>query len=62
MSSVQNTDELIEVSIATAQREKLLNNGDLVVVTAGVPVEVSGSTNILKAQVVGDRCLDHLKL
>ena len=62
MSSVQNTDELIEVSIATAQREKLLNNGDLVVVTAGVPVGVSGSTNILKAQVVGDRCLDHLKL
>lgn len=62
MGTVHSTDELIDISIAAAQREKLLKEGDLVVVTAGVPVGVSGSTNILKAQVVGKISLGHLKL
>lgn len=62
MTTVRSTDELIDLSIAAAQREKLLKEGDLVVVTAGVPVGVSGSTNILKAQVVGKTSLGHLKL
>lgn len=62
MSTVRSTDELIDLSIAAAQKEKLLKEGDLVVVTAGVPVGVSGSTNILKAQVVGKISLGHLKL
>ena len=51
MSTVNSTDELIDISIATAKKEKLLVEDDLVVVTAGVPVGVSGSTNILKAHV-----------
>ncbi|MEG1863311.1 MAG: pyruvate kinase [Oscillospiraceae bacterium] len=62
MPSVQSTDELIDISIATSKKEKLLEEGDMVVVTAGVPVGVSGSTNILKAQVVGKVSLGHLKL
>ncbi len=62
MSTVQSTDELIDISIATAVKEKLLSDGDLVVVTAGVPVGVAGSTNILKAQTVGKISLGHLKL
>ena len=62
MSTVRTTDELIDLSIATAQREGLLQEGDLVVVTAGVPVGVSGSTNILKAHTVGKASLDGLKI
>ena len=62
MSTVLSTDELIDISIATAQREKLLEEGDLVVVTAGVPVGVAGSTNILKAHTVGKTSLGNLKL
>ncbi len=61
MSTVQSTDELIDISIATAQREKLVQDGDLVVVTAGVPVGVAGSTNILKAHIVGKSSLGNLK-
>ena len=49
-------------SIAAAIKEKLLKEDDTVVVTAGVPVGVSGSTNILKVQTVGKISLGHLKL
>ncbi|MEG0091427.1 MAG: pyruvate kinase alpha/beta domain-containing protein [Oscillospiraceae bacterium] len=62
MSTVSSTDELIDISIATAKKEKLLAEDDLVVVTAGVPVGVSGSTNILKAHKVGTSSLGTLKL
>lgn len=62
MSTVRSTDELIDLSIASALKEKLLEEGQTVVVTAGVPVGVSGSTNILKVQTVGKISLGHLKL
>ncbi len=62
MSTVRSTDELIDLSIASALKEKLLKDGQTVVVTAGVPVGVSGSTNILKVQTVGKISLGHLKL
>ncbi len=58
MSTVRSTDELIDLSIAAAQNKGLLEEGDLVVVTAGVPVGVSGSTNILKAHTVGKASLE----
>ena len=62
MKSVTSTDELIELSIAAAVKENLIKEGDMVVVTAGVPVGVAGSTNIIKAQEVGKICLGNLKL
>ena len=31
-----------------------VNSGDLVVITAGVPLGVSGTTNLLKVHLVGD--------
>jgi pyruvate kinase len=34
-----------------------INEGDLVVLTAGVPVGHSGTTNMLKVQVVGEKIL-----
>lgn len=49
-----NTDELIEHVIEVAQRKNLLSNGDLVVITAGVPLGVSGTTNLMKVHLVGN--------
>jgi pyruvate kinase len=49
-----NTDELFENAVEQALKTELVKHGDAVVITAGVPVGVSGSTNILKVQVVGN--------
>ena len=49
-----NTDELFEHVVSVAENCKLVNNGDLVVITAGIPLGVSGTTNMLKVHLVGD--------
>lgn len=49
-----NTDDLIAHVIDVAQKHKLLNNGDLVVITAGVPLGISGTTNLMKVHLVGN--------
>ena len=49
-----NTDELIDHVISVAQKKGLLKNGDLVVLTAGVPLGVSGTTNLMKVHLVGN--------
>ncbi|SHJ02844.1 pyruvate kinase [Dethiosulfatibacter aminovorans DSM 17477] len=48
------TDELIENSVQRALEVGYIRNGDLVVITAGVPVGVAGSTNLLKVHVVSE--------
>lgn len=48
------TDEVIEQSVQKALSENYIKNGDLVVVTAGVPVGVAGSTNLIKVHVVSE--------
>jgi pyruvate kinase len=49
-----NTDELFDHVVDVARKENLVKNGDLVVITAGVPLGISGTTNLLKVQLVGD--------
>ena len=56
MGPAKSTDELIEMSTALAQKNGYLHNGELTVVTAGVPVGVSGTTNMIKIHMVGN-CL-----
>ena len=56
MSLAHSTDELIEMSTALAKKNGYLHNGELAVVTAGVPVGVSGTTNMIKIHMVGN-CL-----
>lgn len=46
------TDEIIEGSVKTVQAKGLLNSGDTVVISAGVPVDQVGATNLLKISVV----------
>ena len=44
----ENTDELIEESLACVKKHGLVKDGDNVIVTAGVPVGRSGTTNLIK--------------
>lgn len=48
-----NTDELINQSVRAAEEMKLIHPGDLVVLTAGVPAGVPGTTNMIKIHMVG---------
>ena len=53
-SDSKNTDEVIENSIEAARNANYINNGELVVITAGVPVGVSGTTNLIKVHVISE--------
>ncbi|MCI8442387.1 MAG: pyruvate kinase [Provencibacterium sp.] len=50
----EDTDSLFAHALRRAQEEGLVESGDLVVITAGVPLGVSGTTNLLRVQTVGD--------
>lgn len=47
------TDEVIDNSIASAMEGGYVEEGDLVVITAGVPVGLSGTTNLIKVHSIG---------
>ncbi|MGN0551300.1 MAG: pyruvate kinase [Acutalibacteraceae bacterium] len=49
-----NTDELFNHVVSVAQKQGLVKNGDLAVITAGIPLGISGTTNMLKVHLVGD--------
>lgn len=49
----RNTDDMIETAINCGLQAGLLTEGDLTVITAGVPVGVPGTTNLIKVHVVG---------
>jgi pyruvate kinase len=51
---VSSTDEMFEMAINAAVSEGHVKLGDLVVITAGVPVSRSGTTNLIKIQHVGE--------
>lgn len=53
MQDTTGTDALFEESIKSALESGRINNGDLVVLTAGVPAGFSGGTNLLKVHTVG---------
>lgn len=50
----RNTDEMIAAAIKASLSANLIKCGDLVVITAGIPVGVPGTTNMLKVHIVGD--------
>lgn len=50
----ESTDEVLEGSVDVAVQSGLIKHGDLVVITAGVPVREPGTTNMLKVHIVGD--------
>lgn len=49
-----STDEQFESSIESALDSNYIQSGDLVVITAGVPVGKAGTTNLIKVHIVTD--------
>ncbi|PTH68629.1 pyruvate kinase [Staphylococcus agnetis] len=48
------TDELLNNAVATAIESERVENGDLIIITAGVPTGESGTTNLMKLHLIGD--------
>jgi pyruvate kinase len=47
-----DTDTMMKMVVTYATEGKLLKDGDIVVITSGAPIGVSGTTNIIKVDVV----------
>ena len=58
MPYASSTDDLIDLAVASAESAGLVRQGDLVVVTAGVPVGIPGTTNMIKIHMVGGALLN----
>ncbi len=56
-SRASGMDEQLDICVQTAQQAGLVKNGDLVVITAGMPLGIVGSTNMIKVRTVADICL-----
>lgn len=52
---IGTSDELFIHAIDCAKKVGLVDEGDKVVIVAGLPLDISGNTNILKVEVVGHR-------
>ncbi|ESU30862.1 pyruvate kinase [Bacillus sp. 17376] len=50
----ETTDEMLAIAVEESVNSGLVSHGDLVVITAGVPVGEAGTTNLMKIHVVGD--------
>lgn len=49
-----STDEMLDVAIERGLASGLCTHGSRVIITAGVPVGESGTTNLLKVHIIGD--------
>lgn len=54
IEEVKSTDEIFDLTIEKAKENGYIKHGDLVVITAGVPVGVAGATNLMKVHLIGD--------
>ena len=50
----KTTDALLNNAVATAVETERVNNGDLIIITAGVPTGEQGTTNMMKLHLIGD--------
>jgi pyruvate kinase len=51
---IADDTEVFSLAVETAKRSGLAQNGDTIVIAIGVPVGVSGSTNTMRVETVGD--------
>ena len=54
MEEANTADELFDRAVELAEQKGLIARGELVVIAAGVPVGLSGTTNMMKVQIVGN--------
>lgn len=52
--ATKDTDTLLNTSVAATLEKGYADNGDLLIITAGVPTGHAGTTNLMKLHVVGD--------
>ena len=52
INKASSTEEIFDMAMKKALETGIIKTGDLVVITAGSPVGISGTTNILKVQTV----------
>ncbi len=52
IGEMSTTDELIAAALKAAKNNGFVNTGDTVVITAGVPLGVSGNTNLLEVETI----------
>lgn len=52
---VSNTDEMFELAVKESVDSGIAKQGDLIIITAGVPVTESGTTNLMKIQLIGEK-------
>ena len=50
----ESTDELIDKTTETVRSKGFVKDGDLVVISAGIPVDYRGSTNMMKIHIIGE--------
>ena len=48
-----NADDLFDYAVDATEKAGYISKGDVVILTAGVPLGVSGTTNLIKVQVAG---------
>ncbi|MBE6605492.1 MAG: pyruvate kinase [Ruminococcaceae bacterium] len=54
MEERESTDDLFDHAIARSIEQGLVSLGDLAVLTAGTPLGISGTTNMIKVAIIGD--------
>jgi pyruvate kinase len=52
--ATNNSDDMVQNATAKSVEQGLVKEGDLVVITAGVPAGMSGTTNMIRVHVVGN--------
>ncbi|OTN90198.1 pyruvate kinase [Enterococcus sp. 7E2_DIV0204] len=50
-----STDEMFNLATHISQEEGFASEGDLIIITAGVPVGEKGTTNLMKIQMIGSK-------
>lgn len=50
----ESTDEMIDSTAEIAKKKGFVKDGELVVITAGLPINFVGSTNMIKVHLIGD--------
>ncbi|CCI87773.1 pyruvate kinase [Lactobacillus gigeriorum] len=50
-----STDDMFEKAAEVAKAQGFVKDGDLVIIVAGVPVGESGTTNVMKLQIIGNK-------
>lgn len=52
--SIEDSDKIWEIAEVVAIKTDFIEKGDVVVIAAGIPLNYSGSTNLMKVHLIGD--------